>query len=85
MASFSDRHSASFSHTVLQMALSSHQSFGFSSDLLPGLLGRELKSVFGVMSFFFDTSQKKKTGEVWQCESLRPFGVSFHEKKSFPA
>ena len=41
------------------------------------------KSAFGVMSFFFDTSQKKKTGEVWQRESLRPFGVSFREKKKF--
>jgi hypothetical protein len=43
----------------------------------------EYESAFGVMSFFFDTSQKKKTGEVWQRESLRPFGVSFHEKKKF--
>jgi hypothetical protein len=46
-------------------------------------LKRETESAFGVMSFFFDTSQKKKTGEVWQRESLRPFGVSFHEKKKF--
>jgi hypothetical protein len=46
-----------------------------------GYLRRRPKSAFGVKIFFFDTSQKKKIGEVWQRESLWPFGVSFREKK----
>jgi hypothetical protein len=44
---------------------------------------KNLESAFGVKNFFFDTSQKKEIGEVWQRESLWPFGVSFREKEKF--
>ena len=60
-----------------------HAMFGTENELQFRIGAPVLKSAFGVMSFFFDTSQKKKTGEVWQRESLQPFWVSFHEKKKF--